>query len=34
MQNIGSINKKTVLGLEPNIGALMCYLGNLICGLG
>jgi uncharacterized membrane protein len=25
---------KTALGLAPNIGALICYLGNLVCALG
>ena len=31
MQNM---NGKTALGLDPNVGALICYLGNLICALG
>jgi uncharacterized membrane protein len=31
MQNT---NGKTALGLDANIGALLCYLGNLICALG
>lgn len=31
MQNT---NGKTALGLDANIGALICYLGNLICALG
>jgi len=25
---------KTALGLDSNVGALICYLGNLICALG
>ena len=25
---------KTALGLDANIGALICYLGNLVCALG
>ena len=25
---------KTALGLDNNVGALICYLGNLICSLG
>ena len=25
---------KTALGLDNNVGALICYLGNLICALG
>jgi uncharacterized membrane protein len=25
---------KTALGLDNNVGALVCYVGNLICGLG
>lgn len=25
---------KTALGLENNIGALICYAGNILCGLG
>ena len=25
---------KTALGLDTNVGALICYLGNLICALG
>ncbi len=25
---------KTALGLDANVGALICYLGNLICALG
>ena len=25
---------KTALGLDNNVGALVCYLGNLVCGLG
>lgn len=25
---------KTALGLDPNVGALICYLGNLVCALG
>ena len=25
---------KTALGLDANVGALVCYLGNLVCGLG
>lgn len=32
MQNFG--NGKTALGLDANVGALICYLGNLICALG
>jgi len=31
MQNM---NGKTALGLDANVGALICYLGNLICALG
>ncbi|CAN5878935.1 DUF4870 domain-containing protein [soil metagenome] len=31
MQNT---NGKTALGLDNNIGALICYLGNLVCALG
>lgn len=31
MQNM---NGKTALGLDANVGALVCYLGNLICALG
>lgn len=31
MQNT---NGKTALGLDANVGALVCYLGNLVCGLG
>jgi len=31
MQNM---NGKTALGLDPNIGALICYLGNIVCALG
>lgn len=31
MQNI---NGKTALGLEANVGALICYVGNLICSFG
>jgi len=31
MQNT---NGKTALGLDANVGALICYLGNLICALG
>lgn len=31
MQNTGG---KTALGLDQNIGALLCYLGNLVCALG
>lgn len=30
MQN----NGKTALGLDANVGALICYLGNLVCALG
>ena len=25
---------KTALGLDTNVGAMICYLGNLICGIG
>lgn len=32
MQNPGS--GKTALGLDNNVGALLCYLGNLVCALG
>lgn len=31
MQNMGG---KTALGLDANVGALLCYLGNLVCALG
>ena len=31
MQNM---NGKTALGLDANVGALICYLGNLVCALG
>ena len=31
MQNM---NGKTALGLDTNVGALICYLGNLVCALG
>lgn len=31
MQNTSG---KTALGLDNNVGALICYLGNLICALG
>ncbi len=31
MQNIES---KTALGFDQNVGALICYLGNLICSFG
>ncbi len=31
MQNM---NGKTALGLDANVGALICYLGNLVCMLG
>jgi len=31
MQNM---NGKTALGLDNNIGALICYVGNLVCALG
>lgn len=31
MQNGGG---KTALGLDANIGALICYVGNLVCALG
>jgi uncharacterized membrane protein len=31
MQNMQG---KTVLGLDANVGALICYLGNLVCALG
>jgi len=31
MQNM---NGKTALGLDNNVGALICYVGNLICALG
>jgi uncharacterized membrane protein len=32
MQNPGA--GKTALGLDNNVGALLCYLGNLVCALG
>ncbi len=32
MQNMSG--GKTALGLDNNIGALICYLGNLVCALG
>lgn len=32
MQNMSG--GKTALGLDANIGALLCYLGNLVCALG
>lgn len=32
MENMS--NEKTALGLDPNVGALICYLANLICYLG
>ena len=32
MQNVN--NGKTALGLDLNVGALICYLGNLVCALG
>ncbi|MDQ3801309.1 MAG: hypothetical protein M3384_17950 [Acidobacteriota bacterium] len=28
------MNGKTALGLDNNVGALVCYLGNLVCMLG
>ena len=31
MQNM---NGKTALGLDNNVGALICYVGNLVCALG
>ena len=31
MQNMGG---KTALGLDNNIGALLCYVGNLVCAIG
>lgn len=31
MQNM---NGKTALGLDANIGALICYVGNFVCALG
>jgi uncharacterized membrane protein len=31
MQNMQG---KTALGLDANVGALICYLGNLVCALG
>lgn len=31
MQNT---NGKTALGLDNNVGALICYVGNVICALG
>ncbi|MBP6004201.1 MAG: DUF4870 domain-containing protein [Pyrinomonadaceae bacterium] len=31
MQNTGG---KTALGLDTNVGALLCYVGNLVCALG
>ncbi len=27
-------NGKTALGLDNNVGALICYVGNLVCALG
>lgn len=32
MQNMSG--GKTALGLDSNVGALICYLGNLVCALG
>lgn len=32
MQNMSG--GKTALGLDNNVGALVCYLGNLVCALG
>lgn len=32
MQNMSG--GKTALGLDPNVGALICYLGNVVCALG
>ena len=32
MQNMSG--GKTALGLENNIGALVCYAGNILCGIG
>jgi uncharacterized membrane protein len=32
MQNMSG--GKTALGLDSNVGALICYLGNFICGIG
>lgn len=29
-----NMNGKTALGLDLNVGALVCYLGNLVCMLG
>jgi len=34
MQNTGNTNEKTALGLDANVGALICYIGNLVCSLG
>jgi len=31
MQNTGG---KTALGLDQNVGALLCYVGNVVCALG
>lgn len=31
MQNMGG---KTALGLDANVGALVCYVGNILCGIG
>ncbi len=28
------MNGKTALGLDANVGALICYVGNLVCALG
>lgn len=28
------MNGKTALGLDNNVGALICYIGNLVCALG
>lgn len=32
MQNMSG--GKTALGLDANVGALICYIGNLVCALG
>ena len=34
MQNVNNSQGKTALGLEPNIGALICYIGNFVCSFG
>lgn len=34
MQNIVNIKGKTALGLDANLGALVCYVGNIFMSLG